>query len=135
MDYIREMLNAAKKRNNESEWDNISLIRNDADKLNFPRNYFDGVISTIGISCIPNHKGALKRAIFSLKNKKRMVILDGKIPSGFCKIFNPFIKSLRWPASWDQNKNIIADANKLLKNVKVEEFLGESFFILTGIKK
>ena len=64
-----------------------------------------------------------------------MVILDGKIPSGFCKIFNPFIKSLRWSASWDQNKNIIADAKKLLKNVKVEEFLGGSFFILAGIKK
>ena len=135
VDYIQEMLNAAKKRNNESGWGNISLIRNDAAKLNFPRNYFDGVISTIGISCIPNHKEALKKAIFSLKNKKRMVILDGKIPSGYYKIFNPFIKSVRWSASWDQNKNIIADAKKLLKNVKVEEFLGGSFFILTGIKK
>ena len=40
VDYIQEMLNAAKKRNNESGWDNISLIRNDAAKLNFPKNYF-----------------------------------------------------------------------------------------------
>lgn len=134
VDYIQGMLNAAKKRADKKGWGNIRLIRKDAAKLNFPENYFDGIISTIGISSIPNHKEALKRAITSLKNGKRIVILDGKLFSGIYKIFNPLLRFTRWSASWDKNKNIIVDAKKLLKGVVIEEFLGGSFFVLTGIK-
>ena len=135
VDYIRGMLNVAKKRIEKKGWGNIRLIRKDAAKINFPENYFDGIICTIGISSIPNHKEALKRAITSLKNRKRMVILDGKLFSGFYKIFNPLLRFTRVSASWDQNKDIITDAKKLLKDVVIEEYLGGSFFILTGIKK
>ena len=135
VDYIRGMLNVAKKRIEKKGWGNVRLIRKDAAKINFPENYFDGIICTIGISSIPNHKEALKRAITSLKNRKRMVILDGKLFSGFYKIFNPLLRFTRVSASWDQNKDIITDAKKLLKDVVIEEYLGGSFFILTGIKK
>ena len=135
VDYIRGMLNVAKKRIEKKGLGNVRLIRKDAAKINFPENYFDGIICTIGISSIPNHKEALKRAITSLKNRKRMVILDGKLFSGFYKIFNPLLRFTRVSASWVQNKDIITDAKKLLKDVVIEEYLGGSFFILTGIKK
>ena len=135
VDYIQGMLNVAKKRIEKKGLGNVRLIRKDAAKINFPENYFDGIICTIGISSIPNHKEALKRAITSLKNRKRMVILDGKLFSGFYKIFNPLLRFTRVSASWDQNKDIITDAKKLLKDVVIEEYLGGSFFILTGIKK
>ena len=135
VDYIHGMLNAAKKGIKKKGWDNIRLIEKDAAKINFSENYFDGIICTIGISSIPNHKEALKRAITSLKNGKRIVILDGKLFSGFYKIFNPLLRFTRWSASWDQNKDIITDVKKLLKKLVIEEYLGGSFFILTGIKK
>ena len=135
VDYIQGMLNVAKKRIEKKGLGNVRLIRKDAAKINFPENYFDGIICTIGISSIPNHKEALKRAITSLKNGKRIVILDGKLFSGFYKIFNPLLRFTRGSASWDQNKDIITDAKKLLKKVVIEEYLGGSFFILTGIKK
>tara|TARA_Y100000031_G_scaffold132152_1_gene152976 strand:+ start:550 stop:1200 length:651 start_codon:yes stop_codon:yes gene_type:complete len=135
VDYIQGMLNAAKKRIGKKGWHNVRLIKKDAAKLNFPENYFDGIISTIGISSIPNHKEALKRSITSLKHGKRIVILDGKLFNGFYKIFNPLLGFTRWSASWDKNKDIIADAKKLLKDVVIEEYLGGSFFIITGVKK
>ena len=135
VDYIQGMLNVAKKRIEKKGLGNVRLIRKDAAKINFPENYFDGIICTIGISSIPNHKEALKRAITSLKNGKRIVILDGKLFSGFYKIFNPLLRFTRWSASWDQNKDIITDVKKLLKKLVIEEYLGGSFFILTGIKK
>lgn len=135
VDYVHEMLNVAKKRMNEKGWDSIRIIREDAAKIDFPKNYFDGVISTLGISAIPDHKEALKRAVYSLKNKKRLVILDGKSFNGSYKILNPLINCTRWSESWDKNKNIITDAKKLLNDVVIEEFSGGSFFILTGVKR
>ena len=135
VDYVDEMLNAAKKESIKKAYKNIVLIRKDAAKISFPRNYFDGVISTIGLSAIPDHEGALKRAVYSLKNGKRIVILDGKMFEGFYKILNPLMGWIRWSESWDSSKDIINDAKALLRDVEIEKFFGGSFYILTGIKR
>jgi ubiquinone/menaquinone biosynthesis C-methylase UbiE len=134
VDYIQGMLDSAKKRIDGKGWKNIKLIREDAASINFPENYFDGVISTIGISVIPDHKESLKRAVRSLKKGGRIVILDAKKFTGNFKILNPLISYIWWSASWDKDKDVIKDAKKLLKDVKVEEFLGGSFFVLSGVK-
>ena len=135
VDYTEDMLNSAKKNVDKKCWKNVRLIKKDAAKLDFPKNYFDGVISTIGISAIHNHREALKRSVYSLKNGKRMVILDGKLFNGFYKILNPFMDCIRFSASWDKSKDIISDAKRFLKDVSAEEFLGGSIFILSGVKK
>ncbi len=135
VDYVKEMLDVARKRIRKSGFQNVKLLETDAAELTFPKDYFDGIISTIGISSIPNHKEALRCAIKSLKTNKKIVILDGKLFNSNLKIFNPFIKFFRWSKSWDATKNIIKDTKNLIKHVHVEEFLGGLFFIITGIKK
>ncbi|MBU0627832.1 MAG: class I SAM-dependent methyltransferase [Nanoarchaeota archaeon] len=129
------MLNSARKKASKAGFKNIELVEGDAAKISFPKNYFDGVISTIGISSIPNHKEALRRVMGNLKKNKRLVILDGKLFNPPLKMFNPFIKYLRWSKSWDVNKDIINDVKKLFKNAHIEEFLCGLFFIITCIKK
>lgn len=135
VDYTGQMLKVARKKAKLKGWGNISLIRKDAAKLSFPKNYFDGVVSVIGISSIPNYKEALKKSVNSLKKGKKMVILDGKLFDSKYKILNPIIKCLRWSKSWMINAEIEKYAQKLLNNIKIEKFCGGSIYIISGTKK
>lgn len=134
LDYVKGMLKAARKKVHKKGWKNIRLVEKDAAKMHFKKDYFDGIISTIGVSSIPDHKKALKLAVKSLKKGRKMVILEGKCFEGAYGVFNPFLKCLWWSKSWDKNKNILKDVKKSLKNVTVEKFCGGSFYIISGTK-
>lgn len=135
-DYSKEMLFAAKKRAKENNWQNISFIQGDAAKLSL--NYkVDGIISTLGISAISNHKEALKQAIRILKINKKIVILDAQLFSGIFSMFNPLIKFVyKHFANWDYEKNIKRDLEKLILTgkLKIERYNKGTIYILTGKK-
>ena len=65
-DYSNEMLTAAKQRAKENQWNNIVFIQGDAAQLSL-NTKIDGVLSTLGISAIPQHKEALKKAVDVLR--------------------------------------------------------------------
>src|SRR3989344_7018129 len=60
-DYSQEMLDAAKELSKQNEWGNIRLIQGDAAQLKITENNFDGVVSVLGISAIPDWEKALER--------------------------------------------------------------------------
>ncbi len=135
IDYVPQMLKNAQKMIQKNRWSNVTLICEDAAAMNFPKNYFDAVISTIGLSAIPDHRAAIQRAIVSLKKGGSMVVLDGKNFEGRFQIFNPLLYGLRWDASWDKKKNIRVDVACYFKKVHIEYFLGGSVYILSGTKE
>ena len=133
-DYSNEMLTAAKQRAKENQWNNIVFIQGDAAQLSL-NTKIDGVLSTLGISAIPQHKEALKKAVDVLKDNKRISILDAQLPSGFWSIFNPLIAYVykHW-ASWDYTKNIPEDLRQLISNTKTKRYNGETIYITYGTK-
>ncbi len=133
-DYSNEMLTAAKQKAKENKWNNIVFIQGDAAQLSLDTK-IDGVLSTLGISAIPQHKKALKKAVNVLKDNKRISILDAQLPSGFWSIFNPIIAYVykHW-ASWDYTKNIPEDLRQLISNTKTKRYNGETIYITYGIK-
>ena len=135
IDYSQNMLNTAKKIIDRKGISNIRLLKKDAAKLRLSHCYFDGIISTNGISSIPNYKEGLRRSISSLKKGKRIVILDGKLFDGHYKILNCFLKLFRWPVGWRSDIDILHYTKKLLRHVTLTEFLGGSFYIVIGIKE
>ena len=133
-DYSNEMLTAAKQRAKENKWNNIVFIQGDAAQLSLDTK-IDAVLSTLGISAIPQHKEALKKAVDILKDNKRISILDAQLPSGFWSIFNPLIAYVyRHWASWDYTKNIPEDLRQLISNTKTKRYNGETIYITYGIK-
>ena len=133
-DYSNEMLTAAKQRAKENKWNNIVFIQGDAAQLSLDTK-IDGVLSTLGISAIPQHKEALKKAVDILKDNKRISILDAQLPSGFWSIFNPLIAYVyRHWASWDYTKNIPEDLRQLISNTKTKRYNGETIYITYGTK-
>lgn len=133
-DYSNEMLTAAKQKTKENGWENIIFIQGDAAQLSL-NTKVDGVLSTLGISAISQHKEALKKAFDVLKENKRISILDAQLPSGFWSIFNPLIAYIykHW-ASWDYTKNISEDLQQLTVNTKTKRYNGGTIYITYGTK-
>lgn len=133
-DYSSEMLGAAKQRAKKNGWHNIIFIQEDAVRLSL-NTKVDGVLSTLGISAIPQHKEALKKAFDALKDNGKISILDARLPSGFWSIFNPLIAYVykHW-ASWDYTKNIPEDLRHLIPSAQIRYFNGGTIYISFGTK-
>ena len=135
-DYTQGMLDAAKRLYiDKLGWKNLELIQGDAAELDLKEESIDGIISTLGISAIPRHFQALKRAKKSLKTGRNMVILDASLFSGPLKILNPFLKlSYIIAASWDYKKDIIGDFSKLFNDINIKMYNKGTMYIMKGTK-
>ena len=133
-DYSNEMLTAAKQQAKENGWDNITFIQGDAAQLSL-NSKIDGVLSTLGISAIPQHEEALKKAFNILKDNGKISILDAKLPSGFWSIFNPLIAYIykHW-ASWNHTKNISENLRQLFSDTEIKQYNGGTIYITYGTK-
>ncbi len=133
-DYSNEMLTAAKQRAEKNNWKNIIFFQGDAAQLSL-NTKVDGILSTLGISAIPQHKEALRKAFDVLGENKRISILDAQLPSGFWSIFNPLIAYIykHW-ASWDYTKNISEDLQQLTVDTKTKRYNGGTIYITYGTK-
>lgn len=135
-DYSQEMLNAAEKLCRQRNWDNIRLVQGDAAELNIGEENFDGVISVLGISAIPDWEKALRRCFDVLKPGGRLVVCDARLFSGFLSFLNPLIKIIYSNfAAWDPTKDILGKMREVFGEAEVERFNFGSFYILSVVKK
>lgn len=134
-DLSKEMLFAAEKAIKQNKWNNIKLIRGDATRLSLAKASFDGILSTLGLSTIPDHEKAMMKAKEVLKLNKKMVVLDAESFSGVWRLLNPLIKySYKKWADWDYKKNIIYTFSNAFPKFSKEEFNLGTIYILTGLK-
>ncbi len=135
-DYSQEMLDAAKRLSKQNDWSNIKLVQGDAAQLKITENNFDGVISVLGISAIPDWKKAIDRCHDVLRHGGKFVVCDARLFTGFLKILNPLIKLIYSKfAAWDPSKNIPEEMKEIFGNVEVENLNLGTFFIAVSVKK
>ena len=113
-------------------WNNIIFIQGDAAQLSLDFQV-DGVLSSLGITAIPQHKQALRKAHSILKENGRISILDAQLPSGFWRIFNPLISYIykHW-ASWDYTKKSQNIYNNYLETPKQYNTIAGQYILPTG---
>lgn len=135
-DYSREMLNAAKELAERNGWNNIRLVQGDAAQLKIREKNFDGVISILGMSAIPDWERALERCRNVLRYGGALVVCDARLFTGFLKIINPLVRFIysRF-AAWNPSKNIPEKMKKIFGNVEVENLNAGTFFIAVSVKK
>lgn len=134
-DYSKEMLSAAKKSIEKNKWQNIELIHGNAEELPLPKESFNGVFSSLGISTVQNQEKALDRAKDVLKENKKIVILDAESFSGIWKILNILIKpAYKKLADWDYKKNVTQSFAEIFPKFEAEEFNLGTIYILSGQK-
>ncbi len=135
-DYSQEMLDAAQHLSKRKGWDNIKLIQGDAAQLKITEKNFDGVVSVLGISAIPDWEKALSRCYDVIQPGKKLVVCDARLFTGILKILNPFVKIIYSTfAAWDPSKNIPQKMKEIFGNVEVENLNLGTFFIAVSIKK
>lgn len=135
-DYSQEMLNSAEKLCKKNNWNNIKLIQGDAAQLKIKEKNFDGVISILGVSAIPDWEDSLKKCKEVLNHNGKLVVCDAHLFNNYLRFLNPIVKLVysRF-AAWDPSKNIPEKMNKIFGNVEVKSFNLGTFFIATSIKK
>lgn len=135
-DYSQEMLDAAKQLCGKSNWNNVQLMQGDAARLEIDRDNFDGVLSVLGISAIPDWEKAIERCFNVIRPGGKFVVCDARLFSGFLKFLNPLIKTIysRF-AAWEPSKDIPKKMKEIFGNVVVEDYNLGTFFIATSIKK
>lgn len=135
-DYSQEMLNAAKNLAERNKWNNIKLVQGDAAQLKIKEDNFDGVISVLGISAIPDWEKSLCRCYDVLRPGRRLVVCDARLFSGFLKFINPLVKLIYSKfAAWDPSKNIPEKMKEIFGNVEIKNFNLGTFFIAVSVKK
>lgn len=135
-DYSQEMLDAAKQLSNRNGWNNIKLVQGDAAQLKITENNFDGIVSVLGISAIPDWEKALNRCYDVLRHGGKLVVCDARLFTGLLKILNPLAKVIYSKfAAWDPSKNIPEKMKEIFGNVEVENFNSGTFFIAVAVKK
>ena len=135
-DYSQEMLDAAKQLSKRNEWSNIKLVQGDAAQLKITEKNFDGVVSVLGISAIPDWEKALDRCHDVLCSGGKLVVCDARLFTGFLKFLNPLVKVIYSKfAAWDPSKNIPEKMKEIFGNVEVENLNFGTFFIAVAVKK
>ena len=135
-DYSQEMLDAAKQLSKRNDWSNIKLVQGDAAQLKITENNFDGIVSVLGISAIPDWDKALERCHDILRFGGKLVVCDARLFKGFLKFLNPLVKVIYSKfAAWDPSKNIPEKMKEIFGNVEVENLNLDTFFIAVSVKK
>ncbi len=135
-DYSQEMLDAAKQLCQRNGWENIKLLQGDAAQLKITEKNFDGVVSVLGISAIPEWENALNRCHDVLRSGGKLVVCDARLFTGFLKILNPLIKLIYSKfAAWDPSKNIPKKMEEIFGNIEVKNLNLGTFFIAVSVKR
>ena len=135
-DYSQEMLDAAKQLSERNNWSNIKLVQGNAAQLKITENNFDGMVSILGISAIPEWEKALDRCHDVLRSGGKLVVCDARLFTGFLKFLNPLVKVIYSKfAAWDPSQNIPEKMKEIFGNVEVENLNFGTFFIAVSVKK
>jgi len=135
LDYSPEMLDRAKQQAEARGWHNISFVLCDAANMEFPEEAFDGVLCVLGMSVVPRHEEAIRRAVASLKPAGRIVICDAVPFKGMWRFLNPLIESVYGRlACWDPQKDIISALKRHTIDLSVQWFNGGSIYVAAGTR-
>ena len=121
IDFSPGMLKKAYDKLDKLNNQRISLKKMDAEKLSFPDNHFDYVITTFVLCSIPHPVKALKEIRRVIKPNGKFIAIEHVLSKNFLislhqHIFNPFTKHF---FGFNVNRNTIVNMNKSgLKIVK-----------------
>jgi ubiquinone/menaquinone biosynthesis C-methylase UbiE len=82
VDLTDAMLDQARQRVAENNWNNVELVQGDAAQYEFP-GQVDGVLSTFALTFVPDCARVIQHGAQALRPGRRWVVLDMAWPSGW----------------------------------------------------
>jgi demethylmenaquinone methyltransferase/2-methoxy-6-polyprenyl-1,4-benzoquinol methylase len=90
VDLTDAMLRQAADRIERNGWSNVELVQSDAASYRFP-DKIDGILSTFALTLEPDYDGVIARGAKALKQGKRWVVLDVKLPTNWLRHLAPLL--------------------------------------------
>lgn len=138
VDLSEGMLEKAKIKKANNDWNNIKIIKKDATQINkeWVANHFDGavkinaILCDLGLSGFPDWELVIDNMLDLLKPNGRLVIMDWYIPKPTLR--GTFIK---WIGKGEVNRPIYQYLKSKVVNFEVKtSFNRGGVFVATGIK-
>jgi ubiquinone/menaquinone biosynthesis C-methylase UbiE len=135
VDLSAGMLRKARALCEREQWTNVELTQCDAAEY-IPSEPLDGIIFGLSYNTMPHHLAVLRHAWRQLRPGGRIVIMDGKLPSGLCgKLALPF-------GLWLMRHTMLGnpfiepwnDLAALADDFEMEEFVLGSWYVCWGTK-
>lgn len=136
VDLSEAMLARARKRAARHGWSNVELVQSDAACYDFPASV-DGVLSTYTLVVLPEYDRVIERACRALKEGKRCVVLDQKLPSGRASRLVPLLDLLSRPLDYSRivgERRLWESIRRHAGNVRVEEYYFGFVYMAVGEK-
>ena len=137
VDISEVMLERARHRAARHGWSNIELVQSDAATYVFPQS-LDGVLSTYTLVLVSAYDRVIENAVHSLKEGKRCVVLDQKLPSGEASRLVPLLNFLSRPLDYRRivsERPLYESIRRHSGNVRVEEFYFGFVYLAVGEKR
>jgi demethylmenaquinone methyltransferase/2-methoxy-6-polyprenyl-1,4-benzoquinol methylase len=136
VDVSEAMLARARKRAARHGWSNVELVQSDAASYEFPAAV-DGVLSTYTLVILAEYDDVIERACRALKEGKRCVVLDQKLPSGPASRLVPLLDLLSRPLDYSRvvgERRVWESIQRHAGNVRVEELYFGFVYLAVGEK-
>jgi ubiquinone/menaquinone biosynthesis C-methylase UbiE len=136
VDLSEAMLVRARRRMARQGWSNVELVQSDAASYEFPASV-DGVLSTYTLVILPGYDRVIERACRALKEGKRCVVLDQKLPSGPASRLVPLLDVLSRPLEYSRivgERRLWESIRRHAGNVAVEERYFGFVYLAVGKK-
>ncbi|QDV78368.1 class I SAM-dependent methyltransferase [Botrimarina mediterranea] len=136
VDLTDEMLRQAQARIDRKGWGNVELVECDASTYHFP-NAVHGILSTFALTLIPSFDAIVERGSKALRDGKRLVVADLKMPNNFLRYLYPLLLPIFRPfgVTLDlQSRHPWESIEQYLGNVSIDEYFLGFTYIAMGKK-
>ena len=136
VDLSEAMLARARTRAARHGWSNVELVHSDVATYEFPAPV-DAVLSTYTLAILPEYDRVIERAYGALKDGKRCVVLDQKLPSGPASRLVPLLDLLSRPLDYSGTvgeRRLWESIRQHAGNVQVEELYFGFVYLAVGEK-
>jgi ubiquinone/menaquinone biosynthesis C-methylase UbiE len=136
LDLSGAVLARARARAARRGWSNIEFVQGDAATYQFPA-VVDGVLSSYTLVIVPEYDRVIERACEALKDGKRCVILDQKLPSGPASWLVPLLDRLSRPLEYSRivgERRLWESVRRHAGGVRVEELYFGFVYLAVGEK-
>lgn len=126
LDYSPKMVDRARARVADRGWENVTVRRADATRVDLDPESFDAALATLSLSVMPSPEAAVERVYQVLRPGGRFVVFDIRtFPSGVLRVANPLLeRALHLVANW----NTDADVPSAVKSMFGECAVVETYF-------
>lgn len=131
LDASREMVRSARARIHDASWQNVSILRGDAQRPPLAAGTFDAAYASMSLSAVAESEQAIAAIEALLRPGGRLVVLDARpFEQWPWRIVNPIIISLGSHATnWLPQIDLVAVLDREFESVDVTTFNAGSIFV------